>query len=87
MTMRPYVLLPILLAGCAHSPDVLEMGAGSYSLTGEAHSNCPAGSREEAVDQAKDYCERRHQKPQIESFDDKIEGPLRCTSSIVFRCE
>lgn len=75
----------LLLSGCA-STDVLDIGSGWYSLTGRAHVNCPAGSREEAVEAANEYCDRLHKKPSISTFDDKV-LPYQCTSSIVFRCD
>lgn len=79
------LLLMAMLCGCS-STEVLEIGGGSYTLTSQAHVHCPAGSREEAVQQANDYCDRSHKKPRIQSFDDKIliDG---CTSSIVFQCD
>lgn len=81
--MRYWIVL--LLAGCA-SQTVLDMGAGRHSVTGSSFRGM-AGAREDATEQANDFCAPKHAV--IESFDDKNTGGsyLKPTSSAVFRCE
>jgi hypothetical protein len=75
-----------LVAGCAHSPDVLDIGAGRYSLT--VHAQMGFGSsRQEAVDAANEYCDQRHQSAVIGTFEDTGPDPLvGYTTSVTFTC-
>jgi len=77
----------LLLAACAHL-DVLDMGNGRHSLTAVSPSGGYAGSHEEAVERANEFCGRSRQGAVIEGFEDKPGvGPLgEHTSSIVFSC-
>ncbi len=76
-----------LLAACAHV-QVQDMGNGRHSLTAVSPSGGFAGSHEEAVERANDYCGRSRQRAVIESFDDRPGvGPNgEHTSSLVFTC-
>jgi len=78
----------VLVAGCTHHPQVQEMGNGQHSLTATAPSGGFDGSREEAIEEANDFCHRSGQQPVIDGFYDKSAlGPLgEHTSSIIFRC-
>jgi len=64
------------------------MGNGQHSLTATAPSGGFDGSREEAIEQANDFCRRSGQQAIIAGFYDKSAlGPLgEHTSSIIFRC-
>ena len=86
--MKAAILAGILvLVGCAHVP-VQDMGHGRHSLTATADTGGFAGSREEAIELANDYCARAGQQALIDGFYDKSGiGPLgEHTSSILFRC-
>jgi hypothetical protein len=76
-----------LVAGCSHA-QVQDMSNGQHSLTATASSGGFDGSREEAIEQANDFCQRTGQQPVIDGFYDKSAlGPLgEHTSSIIFRC-
>jgi hypothetical protein len=78
-----------LLVGCASSNvQVQDMGNGQHSLTATAPSGGFAGSHEEAVEQANDYCGRSGQQAVIDGFYDKsaLGAEGEHTSSIIFRC-
>jgi hypothetical protein len=47
-----------LLAACAHTA-VVDVGSGQHSLTATAPSGGYDGSREEAVEQAHEFCARQ----------------------------
>jgi hypothetical protein len=88
--MRALILAAIsfpLLAGCSRS-NVQDTGNGEHVVTGTAASGGYTGSREEAIEQANEYCDESKQKAVIESFDDKPgAGPKgEHTSSMVFTC-
>jgi hypothetical protein len=74
-------------AGCEHA-HVADMGSGQHSLTAVAPSGGYDGSREEAIQEANDYCGKSRQQPVIDGFYDKPElGPHgEHTSSIIFKC-
>ena len=77
----------LLLSACAHL-QVQEMGNGRHALTAVSPSGGFAGSHEEALELANDYCGRSRQRAVIESFDDKPGlGPNgEHTSSLLFTC-
>jgi predicted small secreted protein len=86
--MRAAFLATIaLLAGCANTT-VQDMSNGQHSLTATAESGGVAGSHEEAVEQANDYCARSGQQAVIGSFYDQAEVGARGehTSTIIFSC-
>jgi hypothetical protein len=76
-----------LLVGCTHAA-VQDMRNGQHSLSATARSGGFDGSREEAIEQANEFCRRSGQQPIIDGFYDKSAlGPLgEHTSSIIFRC-
>jgi len=78
----------MLLAGCAHQPPVQDMGSGQHSLTASSSTAGYYGSREEAVEQANDYCGKSGQRAVTAGFFDKAEiGPHgEHTTSIIFTC-
>jgi hypothetical protein len=75
------------LSACTHEP-ISDVGAGRHALVAVSASGGYAGSHEEAVERANDYCARSHQQAVIEGFDDKSEvGPVgEHSSSVVFSC-
>jgi hypothetical protein len=77
----------LAVAGCKHT-QVAEMGSGEHSLTAAAPSGGYDGSREEAIEQANEYCHKSRQQAVIDGFYDKPElGPHgEHTSSIIFKC-
>jgi len=77
----------VSLGACTHEP-VAEVGEGRHALLAMSVSGGYAGSHEEALEKANDYCARWHQQAVIEGFDDKPEvGPVgQHTSSVVFSC-
>jgi len=86
MRTRTALLLPMLLAGCASSGPVHDMGNGKYSLIANAMSMEHA--RETATAGANDYCAKSGKSAAVASFDDKTfssswGGP---TVSVVFSC-
>jgi hypothetical protein len=76
-----------LLIGCTHVR-VVDLGDGRYALTVATASEGYAGSHEQAVEEANDYCARSGQGAVIESFDDKPAAGLegQHASSVTFRC-
>jgi hypothetical protein len=86
--MRPFIAVLIaLLGGCTHL-QVQDMGNGQHSLSATAPSGGFDGSREAAIQDANDFCNRSGQQAVIDGFFDKSAlGPLgEHTSSIIFRC-
>jgi hypothetical protein len=77
----------LLLAGCAHV-EVRDLGDGRHALTAVSPSGGFAGSHEEAVERANDFCAKPHQRVAIERFEDQPGvGPRgEHTSSLVFTC-
>ena len=61
---------------------------GRYALVAVSASGGYAGSHEEAIERANDYCGRFHQQAVIDGFDDQPQlGPQgEHTSSVVFIC-
>lgn len=84
-TMLALALL--LLGACAHV-EVQDMGNGRHSLTATADSGGVPGSREEAVEEANDFCARSGQQAVIDGFYDKsgVSPRGEHTSSVLFRC-
>jgi hypothetical protein len=76
-----------LVLGCAHST-VRDLGDGRHALTAVASSGGYAGSHEEAVEEANEFCRHSRQTAVIDRFDDSpVLGPLgEHTSSTVFTC-
>jgi hypothetical protein len=86
MGSRTVLLVLMLLAGCAGSGPVHDMGNGKYSLI--AHAMSMERARESATAGAHDYCAKSRKSADIASFDDKTfssswGGP---TVSVVFSC-
>jgi len=82
-----FLSLLLLLGACAHL-NVTDSADGRHRVTGSAASGGYTGSREEAIEQANDFCGRSRQRAVIESFDDKPEvGPKgEHTSELEFSC-
>ena len=78
----------VVVAACGHQPQVQEMGNGQHSLTATSSSAGYYGSREEAVEQANDYCARSGQQAVTAGFYDRADiGPHgEHTTSIIFTC-
>ncbi len=75
-----------LLTGCAHV-EALAIGNGNYSLTATAQLGF-GSSRQEAVDDANEFCAKQHKSAIVTSFSDA--GPqafVGYSTSVVFRCE
>ena len=77
----------VLVLGCAHET-VRDLGDGRHALTAVASSGGYAGSHEQAVDEANEFCRHSQQTAVIERFEDSPTlGPLgEHTSSAVFTC-
>jgi hypothetical protein len=76
----------LALLGCSHLR-VQELGDGRYSLTVATPSAGSAGSHEQAVDEADEYCARSSQSAVVESFDDQpagLEG--QHATRVIFTC-
>jgi hypothetical protein len=79
-----------LAAACAHTPtQVQDLGRGRHALTAMSPSGGYYGSREEAVEQANDFCGKHAQQAVVDGFYDKAEAGAQGehTSSVFFRCE
>lgn len=75
----------VILAGCA-AQTVEDLGPGRHSLTATSQDGI-AGSREEAVFEANNFCADRTKSAVIESFDDAgPQPPLGYTTSVTFTC-
>jgi len=87
LRMLVFVLAGLAFVSCAHV-EVRDLGSGQHSLTAEAPSGGYAGSHEEAVQKANDYCTKFHQAAVIDGFYDKpgIGALGEHTSRIIFRC-
>jgi hypothetical protein len=85
---RTALAATLLLAGCEHQRPVQDMGSGQHSLTATSSSGGYYGSREEAVEQANDYCAKSGQRAVTAGFYDKAEiGPHgEHTTSVIFTC-
>ena len=78
----------LLLAGCAHTSDVQDLGNGMHAVTASANWGGYTGSREETIAQANDFCGDSDQTAAIQSFEDKPGvGPKgEQTSTLTFTC-
>jgi hypothetical protein len=78
----------LLLAGCAHTSHVQDLGNGLHAVTASANLGGYTGSREETIAQANDFCAKSGQMPAIESFEDKpgVSPKGEQTSTLSFRC-
>jgi hypothetical protein len=76
----------LMLGGCS-SQNVIDAGAGRYSVTATSTHGVLA-ARDGAVKLANGYCGRSGQRAVIESYDDKrLAGVIGDpTSSVVFTC-
>jgi hypothetical protein len=78
----------LLLAGCAHTAHVQDLGNGLHATTASANWGGYTGSREETISQANDFCDKSGQMVAIESFEDKpgVSPKGEQTSTLNFRC-
>ena len=78
----------VLLAGCAHTSQVRDLGNGLHAVTASANWGGYTGSREETIAQANDFCDESRQMVAIESFEDKpgVSAKGEQTSTLNFRC-
>jgi len=86
--MKIVLLTSILvLAGCAHSSHVQDLGNGMHSVTASANWGGYTGSREETIAYANDFC-GKHQMAAIENFEDKpgVSPKGEQTSTLTFKC-
>lgn len=87
--MKTVILASMLvLAGCAHSGHVQDLGNGTHSVTASANWGGYTGSREETIAQANDFCGKSGQMPAIENFEDKpgLSPKGEQTSTLTFKC-
>jgi hypothetical protein len=78
----------LLLAGCAHTSHVQDLGNGIHAVTASANWGGYTGSREETIALANDFCGKSSQMAAIESFEDKpgVSAKGEQTSTLNFRC-
>ena len=78
----------LLLAGCAHTSNVQDVGNGMHAVTASANWGGYTGSREETIAQANEFCNKSGQTAAIESFEDKpgVSPNGEQTSTLNFRC-
>ncbi len=78
----------LLLAGCAHTSHVQDVGNGMHSVTASANWGGYTGSREETIAQANEFCAKSGQTAAIESFEDKpgVSPKGEQTSTLTFGC-
>ena len=78
----------LLLAGCAHTSHVQDLGNGMHAVTASANLGGYTGSREETISHANDFCDKSGQMVAIESFEDKpgVSAKGEQTSTLNFRC-
>jgi hypothetical protein len=78
----------LLLAGCAHTSHVQDLGNGMHAVTASANWGGYTGSREETISQANEFCDKSGQTAAIESFEDKpgVSSKGEQTSTLNFRC-
>jgi len=78
----------LLLAGCAHTSQVQDLGNGMHAVTASANLGGYTGSHEETISQANDFCDKTGQTAAIESFEDKpgVSPKGEQTSTLNFRC-
>ena len=87
--MKTAILVSLLLlAGCAHTSHVQDLGNGMHSVTASANLGGYTGSREETISLANDFCGKSGQTAAIESFEDKpgVSAKGEQTSTLNFRC-
>jgi hypothetical protein len=87
MSRSLILVVTLLVLGCSR-PNVQDAGNGQHLVTGTAASGGYTGSREEAIEQANEYCDKSKQRAVIESFDDKpgVGAKGEHTSGMVFTC-
>jgi len=78
----------LLVAGCAHTSQVQDLGNGQHAVAASANWGGYTGSREETIAQANDFCGESRQTAAIENFADKPGvGPKgEQTSTLTFTC-
>ena len=78
----------LLLAGCAHTSHVQDLGNGMHAVTASANWGGYTGSREETIAQANDFCAKSDKMPAIENFEDKpgVTRNGEQTSTLNFTC-
>jgi hypothetical protein len=59
----------LLLSACAYVP-IQDLADGGHSLTATAKSGGYAVSREQALEDANDYCARSRKRALVQSYDD-----------------
>jgi len=87
--MKTAILVSLLLlAGCAHTSHVQDLGNGMHSVTASANLGGYTGSREETISLANDFCDKSGQTAAIESFEDSpgVSAKGEQTSTLNFRC-
>ena len=77
----------LVLAGCAHSGHVQDLGNGMHAVTASANWGGYTGSREETIALANDFC-GSGQMAAIENFEDKpgVSPKGEQTSTLTFKC-
>jgi hypothetical protein len=86
--MKTVILASMLvLAGCAHTSHVQDLGNGMHSVTASANWGGYTGSREETIAQANDFC-GSGQMAAIENFADHpgLTPKGEQTSTLTFKC-
>jgi len=82
-----FVIAVGLLVGCANTPTATEIGESNYTLTATAQLGF-GSSRQEAADDAKEFCEQRNKKAIIRNFSDMPPiGLVGYSTSIIFTCQ
>jgi len=87
--MKTVILASMLvLAGCAHTSHVQDLGNGMHSVTASANWGGYTGSREETIAQANDFCGKSGQMAAIENFEDHpgVTPEGEQTSTLSFKC-
>ena len=87
--MKTVILASMLvLAGCAHTSHVQDLGNGMHSVTASANWGGYTGSREETIAQANDFCGKSGQMAAIENFEDHpgVTPKGEQTSTLSFKC-
>jgi hypothetical protein len=78
----------LLLAGCAHTSPVHDVGNGMHSVTASANWGGYTGSREETIAQANEFCAKSGQTASIQGFEDQpgVSPKGEQTSTLTFNC-
>ena len=87
--MKSVILTGMLLvAGCAQTSHVQDLGNGMHAVTASANWGGYTGSREETISQANEFCDKSGQTAAIASFEDKpgVSPKGEQTSTLNFRC-